>query len=187
MDKKALTTYDVAQFCHVTINTVVNWIEDGSLKAFRTKGGHRRIRSSDFDEFLSKHNMPIADGKRILVVDDDESIRNGLRELFESNGYQVDTAKEGFMAGALIEQYRPALIILDLIMPGLDGFFVCEHVKKQEHLKDIKIIVLTGYPSRENIQEVKRAGANKVIPKPVDNEIILKEVQNLLGAKHAIT
>ncbi len=186
MNKKALTTHYIAEYCHVTINTVVNWIKDGSLKAFRTKGGHRRINRSDFDEFLSRHNMPALDGNRILIIDDDVSIRNGLEELFESTGYQVDTAEDGFMAGALVEQYRPAVIILDLIMPGLDGFSVCRHIKEQKHLKDIKIIVLTGYPSKENVQEVKRAGADIVISKPVDSEIILKEVQDLLGAKYAI-
>ncbi len=187
MNKKALTTHYIAEYCHVTINTVVNWIKDGSLKAFRTKGGHRRIYSSDFDEFLKKHDMPTSDEKRILIIDDDESIRNGLKELFEYTGYQVDTAEDGFIAGALVEQNRPAVIILDLIMPGLDGFSVCRHIKKQEHLQDIKIIVLTGYPSKENIQKVKRAGAEKVISKPADNEIILKEVQDLLGVKYAST
>ena len=85
----------------------------------------------------------------------------------------------------LIEKNKPAVVVLDLIMPGLDGFWVCECIRKYEHLKHAKIIVLTGYPSKENIRKAKRAGANRVIAKPVDNEVILKEAAKLLGVSHA--
>ncbi|MGA1824642.1 MAG: response regulator [bacterium] len=185
MMKDILTTYDVSKYCHVSLTTVVNWIKDGSLKAYRTKGGHRRITKNDLLEFLQKNEMPISLKKNILVVDDDKAIQTGLKKLFESKGYEVELAGNGFEAGILIEMKKPALVVLDLVMPGLDGFWVCEYIKKIEALKNMKIIVLTGHATKENIKKAKAAGANRVIEKPVDNKIIIKEVEDLLGLSFA--
>ena len=184
MDKKILTTYEIARYCHVNISTVINWIGDGSLKAYRTKGGHRRVNKNNLIDFLTENGMPSYLHEGILIVDDETAIQEGLKELFENNGYKVDVAGNGFEAGILIEMKRPALLVLDLIMPGLDGFFVCNYVRKLKRLKHTKIIVLTGYPSKENIKKAKIAGANKVILKPVDNDAILNEVMKLIGVSH---
>ena len=179
MVKERLTTHEVALCCHVNMSTVVNWIEDGSLKAYRTKGGHRRVKRDDLLDFMAEHKMPLPSNKRVLIVDDDESIRSGLKELFESEGYEVDTAVGGFEAGVLLQMKKPSVIILDLVMPGMDGFEVCEYISQQKSLKHTMVIVLTGYPSKDNIKKAKEAGANKCIAKPVDNLVILKEVKNL--------
>lgn len=182
MVKEILTTHDVAKWCNIDRKTVVNWIEDGDLKAYRTKGGHRRVRRDDLFEFLMDHKMPVPSHKRILLVDDDEAVRTAFTELFEAQGFEVDTAAEGFEAGVLIQAKKPAIVILDLIMPGMDGFYVCEFIRKQKSLKHTRIIVLTGYPSRENFEKAKKSGANKCIGKPVDNETLLTEVQELIGS-----
>ena len=180
MVKDVFTTYEVAQYCKVTITTVVNWIKDGSLKAYKTKGGHRRIRRADFEEFLRSHNMPVSFQQKILIVDDDYSIQTGLRKLFEGEGYEVDVASNGFEAGILVKEVIPSVVILDLIMPEFDGFAVCELIKKHKELKYIKIIVLTGFPSQENITRAKKAGADKCLAKPIENESILEAVQELI-------
>lgn len=181
MDKLILSTYDIASFCHVDMKTVINWIDDGSLKAYKTKGGHRRVKKEDLLEFLDKYNMPVSLKKRILVVDDDESIRLGLKEFFESKNYIVDLADDGFKAGTIFEAKRPELIILDIIMPGGDGIKACKHIREVEGTKRAKILILTGYPSKENFSKAKAAGADKCLAKPVSNDAMLKEVEELIG------
>jgi excisionase family DNA binding protein len=163
------------------VTTVINWTKDGSLKAYRTKGGHRRIKKNDLEEFLRKHKIPVSLKPKILIVDDEEAIRDGLKELFESLDYEVHVAGDGFSGGLLIEKNRPEVVILDLIMPGVDGFGVCERIREQEHLRHTKVIVLTGYPSQENIERAKKSGAARVLAKPVDNNVLVNEVNTLLG------
>jgi len=182
MSKVVYTTHDVAKMCHVTMTTVVNWIEDGSLVAYKTKGGHRRVKKSDLTTFLKEHNMPLNLSQSVLVVDDDESIRIGLKKLLEKNGYKVNVAANGFEAGMLVEIMRPDLVVLDLVMAGFDGFWVCEKIKSHKALKSTKIIVLSGYPSKENWSNAKKAGANRCLAKPVENEVLLKEIESLLGS-----
>ena len=184
MFKKVLTTHEIAKHCHVTMATVTNWIKDGSLKGYKTKGGHRRVYREDLEEFLKKYQMPFSVKPRILIVDDDESIRLGLKKLFEREGFIVSLADNGLQAGVLLEMTRPGLVILDLIMPGLDGFYVCQQIKAHSHFKDIKVVVLTGYPSKENIQKAKDFGVDELIAKPVENEIILRKINDLMGIKH---
>ncbi len=177
--KDLFTTYEVAQQFHVTMTTVVNWIEDGSLKAYRTKGGHRRITRDDFLSFAHEYEIPILEKKRLLIVDDDTSIQTGLKKIFEAEGYEVNIASDGFEAGVLLEKQRSAVVILDIIMPRIDGFSVCKYIKHHEHLKHTRIIVLTGYPSEENIRKAKEAGADVCIAKPVDSKILIEEVKKL--------
>ena len=181
MSKSVYTTHDVAKFCHVTMTTVVNWIEEGSLSAYKTKGGHRRVKRIDLMKFLKENDMPMSLSQNILVVDDDESIRFGLKKMLEKNGFKVNVAANGFEAGMLIEIMRPDLVILDLVMAGFDGFWVCEKIRNHKFLKSTKIIVLSGYPSKENWSNAKKAGANRCIAKPVKNEDLLKEINKVLG------
>lgn len=180
MVKDVFTTFEVAKYCKVTITTVVNWIKDGSLSAYKTKGGHRRIKRSDFEEFLRKHNMPVSFKQKVLIVDDDFSIQSGLRILFEAEKYEVEVASNGFEAGILVKEFMPTVVILDLIMPEFDGFSVCELIKKHKDLKHIKIIVLTGFPSQENLEKAKKAGADKCLAKPIENKLILETVSGLI-------
>jgi excisionase family DNA binding protein len=181
MNKTIFTTHDVASICQVSINTVVNWIKNGSLKAYKTKGGHRRILKEDFDHFLVSNQMPLNLKNKILIIDDEKTICEGLQEFFIDNGFEAATAENGFYGGMLLEKMRPSVVILDIFMPGLDGFWICECIRNHEYLFNTKIIILTGYPSPENIKRAKEAGANRVVTKPVDNHMLLKTTQELLG------
>ena len=176
MSKRVYTTFDIAKHCQVDITTVINWTEDGSLKSYKTKGGHRRIQKSDLYEFLNKHNMPNLLTKKILIVDDDESITSALKEFFEKNDFIVYTADDGFKAGIIFEAERPEIVILDLVMPYMNGFQVCEHIRNIEKNKRTRIIILTGYYSSENIKKAKMSGADKCLPKPAESKVILREI-----------
>ena len=181
MKKQILTSYDVANSCHVDIKTVANWTADGSLKAYKTKGGHRRIKKDDLEEFLEEHKMPIPLKRRILIVDDDASIRMALKDFFESKGYVADEADDGFKAGVIFKTTKPEVVIMDIIMSGMDGITACKHIREAEGTKNTKIVVLTGYPSKENFKKAKKAGADKCLAKPIKNEELLIEVEKLVG------
>ena len=128
-------------------------------------------------------NPPKRDRVKVLIVDDDESIRLGLKQILEEKGFKVDTATDGFEAGVLAIENEPALIILDLKMRGLDGFNACRLIKTNPLLKNTKILILTGYPSRTNIDKAMGLGADRCLAKPIEQGNLLKEIDLLLQSQ----
>ena len=123
------TSHEVSRICGVAPITVGRWIEAGKLKAFRTVGGHRRIMKGDLQAFLDDFRIPVSSSpeamdRRVLVVDDDEVMFKVLREMISlmAGEWRVEWAANGFEAGRMVETFRPHLVFLDLMMPGLDGF-----------------------------------------------------------------
>ena len=173
-DKTVFTTHDVAQMCSVNINTVKSWVDGGRLVAYRTPGGHRRIRRADLLAFLVKHDMPLPPelepqgGDRILVVDDEEDITEFVRTILEEMPEQpeVAVAMNGFEAGHMVAVFQPTVVLLDLYMPGLDGFAVCERIKSTPETADVTVIAMTGYGTEENIERILGCGAERVLKKP---------------------
>lgn len=125
--------------------------------------------------------MPVIFQDKIVIIDDDEAILARLKETFESDGYFVDIAANGLAGAMLVEKHRPAVVILDLIMPLFDGFYFCELIKRQPYAKDIKIVVLTGHMSKKNIAKAKKAGVAKIIAKPVTNAELVSEIKKIIS------
>ncbi|MFH1360177.1 MAG: response regulator [Candidatus Omnitrophota bacterium] len=184
-EKKFYTTYEAGDMLFVSHSTIIEWINAGRIKAVKTLGGHRRIPKEELNTFMKRNgfHLPKKDPSRILIVDDDESIRIGLKELLEEQGFKVDAVSDGFEAGVLAIHTEPSLIILDLKMQGLDGFSACRLIKTNPLLKNIKILVLTGYPSEENLNRIQKLGADRCLAKPAENKILLDEIHSLLGVE----
>ena len=186
---EVLTVYQASKYCSVSPKTVSNWIDEGHIKAFRTVGGHRRIRKEDLDAFLRKQGIPIpsefedGDRKKILVIDDDrlivETIVSSLEE--EPHNYEIISASDGFEAGIQVSHFRPDLMILDIMMPDIDGYEVCKRVKQDPETCATKIVVLSAYMDEENYQRMKEYGADVCFSKPLPLEKLKKEVAGLLG------
>lgn len=192
-DKSVLTTFEAAKICNVSYNTIKNWIKRGMLSAYRTAGGHLRIRRDELERFAREHAIPISDqavasARRVLVVDDEESIREALVELLSQyqERLEVHTAADGFEAGAQLESIRPDLIILDIVMPGLDGFKVCQRIRRSPSTKHTKILVLTGFPSEQNIQRITAMGADNCLAKPIDRKLLFDSMDKLLKPKGTV-
>ena len=117
---------------------------------------------------------------RVLVVDDDESIRLGLREILEEKGFKVDVASDGFEAGLKAIRHEPQLMILDLKMKGLDGFQACRLIKHSPLLKGMKILALTGYPSKFNRERILRLGVDDCLAKPIERKALFQHISSLL-------
>jgi len=186
---EVLTVYQASKYCNVAPKTVSNWVDQGHIKAYRTVGGHRRIRKEDLDMFLRRMGMPIPaefvteERKKILVIDDDklivETIVQSLEE--ESHDYEVISASDGFEAGLQVSHFKPDLLILDIMMPDIDGYEVCKRVKQDADTCHMKIIVLSAYLDEDNYEKMKSYGADVCFSKPLPLEKLKKEVAGLLG------
>lgn len=191
MPERLLTTGEIADYCQVSRVTVFQWIKKGQIPAFSTPGGHYPVKLSDFHHFLEKYGMPVdptffsQDKERILVVDDDPQVVNLMLRALQTSGegkeLKLETAADGFEAGLKIASFKPHLILLDLMMPGLDGFKVCERVKSNPETEHIKILIVTGFGSEENIERALRLGADGYLLKPLDMDELRKRVGDLLA------
>ena len=190
MVPKIFTTSQAAELCNSCDTSIKRYIRDGKLQAFKTPGGHYRITEADMFNFMNHHNIPIPDAierarKKILVVDDDKQVREAIARFLKitSDNFDVETADDGFEAGVLVTQFKPDLLILDLMMPRMDGFAVCEKIRSIPAVRDIMIVVLTGFATEENIHKAIDSGADIVLSKPLENEELLNCIEKLLELK----
>ena len=193
MPEKIYTTYQIGKFCQVNIRTVIRWIETGKLKAYTTPGGHRRVKWSDLINFLTQNRMPIPkeleEGrkKKILVVDDDPDFLEIARKVLEKiPDAEIKTTSSGFDAGILVAEWNPDLILLDFMIPDLNGFEVTKKLKSNPKLKKIPIIAVTGITDPDKLEEVKNCGVDAVITKPIQPENFLKKVDKYLYMKNVL-
>lgn len=184
-EKRTLTSSDVARHCGVNFRTVLRWIERGWLRAYQLPGrGDNRIEIEDFLAFLREHKMPIPaafhEGRpRVLIVDDDPRVASSLERVFKRADFDTQVATDGFQAGAKLGTFAPALMTLDLKMPGMDGMDVLRYVKSTPQLAGIKILVLSAMPQAELALAIK-AGADDALAKPVKPDALLTKARELL-------
>ncbi len=190
MDQPVYTTYQISQFLSVDITTVMTWIDDGKLAAYKTPGGHRRVPHKDFLEFLKKYKMPVPSGlsggaKKVLVVDDEQPIIRLVDRFIKKidETLQVDSATDGFEAGRKLESDTPDLVILDLNLPGMDGYKVCKNIRAADKKKNIKILAISGQATEETKRKILGCGADEFLPKPFEMEVFAQSVRRLLDLK----
>jgi excisionase family DNA binding protein len=186
-----LTVSQAGRYCKVSPKTIINWIDAGYIKAYKTVGGHRRIKKEDLDDFMRKNGIPIPvepkgeQRKKILVVDDDKIIVETIVQALEEDesGYETISASDGFEAGLQVSHFKPDLVILDIMMPDINGYEVCQKIKCNPLTKDTKVIVLSAYLDEEAFQQMKVYGADACFSKPLPLEQLKVEVAQLLGLK----
>jgi excisionase family DNA binding protein len=184
--KTVLTLSEAAEACGVTRMTMWRWIKSNRIEHAKTPGGHYRICASALNAFIDHCNggqrMPTVPAKpKILVVDDDKSLQKYLDRLLTGRGYTVKTCSDGFEAGIWVMKFEPHLLILDLFMPNVDGFQVCQALKGTPDTAHIHILVVSGHPTKANIREVRAAGADAFLAKPLDRRGLLKQIDDLLS------
>lgn len=186
MKQRTFTTFAIAKMLDVYPSTVANWVDSGKLKAFSTPGGHRRVLPEDLKTFLKKHKMPVPSGLaaehlNILIVDDNANIVEAIEGFLKmaGKGYQIHTASDGFAAGKELVLHKPDLVILDLRLPGIDGFEVCRQIKALD--QNIKVMAITGYDTKENRRKIEEAGAEAFLPKPFRLQELQEKIEELTG------
>ena len=180
----AITTQEAADHCHVSLPTLKRWIDAGSLSAFRTPGGHRRILLDEFQRFLHAGGMPPYPddaGPRILIADDNPATVAVLLEALSDDprGFALASATDGYDALVKVGSFKPTVLILDVLMPALDGIEVCRRLRAGGETADIRILGITGQPTL--IPRLLAAGADACLAKPWRLEELRSELDRLLA------
>ncbi len=181
---RLLTSSEVGALLQVTSGSVKKWVDEGRLVAFRTPGGHRRVRVSDLLQFLDVHQMPVprvlesTARRRLLIVDDDPMQLKALARAFKRHADRVDvlTASNGIDALVHVGSFRPHFVLLDIVMPGIDGLEVCRRLKQNPETNGIGVIVVSGHLTALMSRKALDAGALRCLEKPIN----LGEVMELL-------
>ncbi|GAB4110328.1 MAG: response regulator [Phycisphaeraceae bacterium] len=186
--KQVFTTGEAAEICKVSQQTIIRCFDSGRLKGFRVPGSRfRRIPREELLKFMKENDIPtdrLESGKRrILVVDDDDQIVELFVDLLgRDDRYELRTASTGYDAGLLTESFKPDLMILDYMLPDINGNVVCETVRKNPVLGNMKIIIVSGVVHQGDIDGLLKAGADEFIKKPFNIEVLLKRIEALLEA-----
>lgn len=189
MDKaQVLTTGEAAKYCGVNFRTVIRWIERGRLSAYKLPGrGDHRITVEDFVLFLESNDMPVPEelkpktvSNKVLVVEDQLEMASAMRRVLRRAGYDVEIASDGFAAGLMLAQHQPAVVTLDIKMPGMDGYEVLKTMRDQLVYKDVKVLVVSA-ETAAGMQKALEFGANDVLSKPFDNNELLDKIETLIG------
>ena len=171
--------------------TIWKYVKSGELKASLTPGRQYRIISKDLEFFMRDKGMyPLAKyqpaSKKILIVDDDSLIQKLITKVLSAQKYETAVASDGFDAGVKVTEFKPGLIILDLLMPGMDGFEVCKRIKENSLSSQIKILAITGYDTKESKDRILEAGVDGYMVKPFVDDEFLQQVEDLLKNKKSL-
>lgn len=181
-----LTTLDVARLCGVSRPTVVRWIEGGKLEAYRTAGGHRRVRNSALQAFCREQGVPLVsmdeEHNPVLVVDDEPYIRAAMVKLLQRLAPEVPVlaAEDAFQASQLVARHTPVLVFLDLRLPGMDGFSFLEHIRATEGGRDTRVVAISGMSDRDLHLRTARAGFSGLLRKPFTSAAVERLLDELL-------
>ena len=184
--KTVFTTGEAAKICKVSQQTIIRCFDNGSLKGFRVPGSRfRRIPREQLFAFMKDNGIPtdaLESGKRkILVVDDDEELVELLVDVFERDGrFETRTANNGFGAGMLVKEFRPDLVVLDVMLPDINGKEVCQRVRSDKSLESVKIICISGMVEQDKIADLRAVGADDFMHKPFTVDKLLDRACELL-------
>ncbi|MDE0888839.1 MAG: response regulator [Phycisphaerales bacterium] len=187
-EKQVLTTGEAAELCRVSQQTIIRCFDSGRLTGFRVPGSRfRRIPRSELIRFMRVNEIPVDllddDQVRVLVVDDDPSIVRIIEEMLgHEERFKVRTASTGYDAGMMTREFRPNIILLDYMLPDVNGNIVCERIKSDPDLADTRIIIISGVVRQEEIDGLLKAGADAFIPKPFQVEELIQKIDELILA-----
>jgi len=180
-----LSTGDVARVCGVTRDGVAHWIRAGKLPAFRTPGGHFRVRDEDLRAFLRRSGggpVSASGSPRILVVDDEPTICELLRDLLTAAGYEVEMATTMAAALEMAAAAPPQLVITDVALPGGDGTALARSLRGRPAMVGVPIIAVTGAFDSQVTARVYAAGIDLLLAKPFRPDQVVGEVRRLLAS-----
>ena len=180
--KTVFTTGEAAKICKVSQQTIIRCFDNGQLKGFRVPGSKfRRIPREALYKFMKDNQIPtdaLENGKRkVLLVDDDPEIVELINKALDDDGrFEVRIAANGFDAGMMVKEYRPDLIVLDVMLPDINGKEVCHRVRADSNLEEVRIICISGMIEDDKIQELRLAGADDFIHKPFDVDVLIERM-----------
>tara|TARA_R110002072_G_scaffold42064_9_gene117742 strand:+ start:16307 stop:16909 length:603 start_codon:yes stop_codon:yes gene_type:complete len=185
-EKKVFTTGEAAKVCKVSQQTIIRCFDSGRLNGFRVPGSRfRRIPRDELIRFMRENEIPLAaigsDRKRVLVVDDEPEILDLITEMLVSDGrFEVCQASTGYDAGIETERFKPHLILLDYMLPDINGNIVCQRVRASETMGHTRIMCVSGVVDPVEIEKLRNAGADDFLKKPFDLREMITRIETLL-------
>ena len=185
-DKKVFTTGEAAKVCKVSQQTIIRCFDSGRLNGFRVPGSRfRRVPRDELIRFMRTNEIPLdsigSARKRILVVDDEPEIVSLIRDVLEDDGrFEVCQAMTGYDAGIETQRFKPHLIVLDYMLPDINGNVVCQRVRASEEMPDTRILCVSGVVERDEIEMLRASGADDFLKKPFDLREIVSRIETLL-------
>lgn len=185
--KAVFTTGEAAELCRVSQQTIIRCFDSGRLRGFRVPGSKfRRIPREDLIRFMRENNIPVDElergRKRVLVVDDDPQIVELFVDMLENDPrFDVRTANSGYAAGLMTEQFKPDLILLDYMLPDINGNEVCRTLRANPNYASTRIIIVSGVAKQNEVDELLAAGADDFVKKPFNIDRLLGRMSELLG------
>jgi len=185
-DKKIFTTGEAAKVCKVSQQTIIRCFDSGRLNGFRVPGSRfRRIPRDELIRFMRTNEIPLesigSDRKRVLIVDDEPEIVSLITDLLEGDGrFEVCQASTGYDAGIETERFKPHLIVLDYMLPDINGNIVCQRVRSSQTMPDTQILCISGVVEMSEVEMLKDAGANDFLKKPFDLREMITKIESLL-------
>jgi excisionase family DNA binding protein len=178
-----LTLGQAAKYLGVAQSTIRKWSDQGRVPAFYTPGGHRRYRRGDLDKFLERSGPSgAASGPTVLIVDDDERLREYVRVNLEMEGYAVREAGSADEGLKVLEESTPDLVLLDVMMPEVDGWEMLRRVQERHGQGAIPVIMFSGQVDEEAASEAASRGAQGFIGKPFNPQDLIEQTKQLLPA-----
>lgn len=184
--KDVYTTGEAAKICKVSQQTIIRCFDSGQLKGFRVPGSRfRRIPRAELFMFMRDNGIPtdaLESGKRkIMVVDDDVALVELITDMLERDGrFEVRSVNNGFDAGMMVKEYHPDLLVLDVMLPDINGKEVCTRVRGDATMDDVKIICISGMVEQDKIEDLRQSGANEFLQKPFEMDHLIERMCGLL-------
>lgn len=191
--KTVFTTGEAAKICKVSQQTIIRCFDNGTLKGFRVPGSRfRRIPRDQLFAFMKDNGIPtdaLESGKRkVLIVDDDEELVELMQDVFERDGrFNIKTANNGFDAGMQVREFRPDLVILDVMLPDINGKEVCQRIRMDNTLEAVKVICISGMVEQDKIADLRNAGADDFMNKPFAVDKLLERACEMLEMDNVAT
>lgn len=189
--KKVFTTGEAATVCKVSQQTIIRCFDSGRLNGFRVPGSRfRRIPREELLRFMQTNDIPVSvlEGglsgslKRVLVVDDDPEIGALIRDVLGDDGrFEIRVVETGYDAGMETERFRPHLIVLDYMLPDLNGDIVCKRVRENDALSETRVLCVSGVIESSEVERLMDAGADGFMKKPFDLRVLIERIEGLLG------
>jgi excisionase family DNA binding protein len=180
--KTVFTTGEAAKICKVSQQTIIRCFDNGQLKGFRVPGSRfRRIPREALYKFMKDNGIPtdaLESGKRkVLLVDDDVDLVEMIQRFLDEDGrFETRVAQNGFDAGMMVKEYHPDLIVLDVMLPDINGKEVCQRVRADSTLEDVRILCMSGMVEEDKIHELRLAGADDFINKPFEIDALIERM-----------
>jgi excisionase family DNA binding protein len=184
--KELFTTGEAADLCSLSQQTIIRCFDSGRLRGFRIPGSKfRKIPRDNLLKFMRENNIPMMSmqtgKKRLLIVDDDAEIVELMSDVLTRDGrFEIKTASTGYDAGIMTQKFRPDLILLDYMLPDVNGNIVCKTIKQDPEFSNTRIIIISGVINQIEIDDLLKAGAEAFMKKPFNITELIDKIATVL-------